>query len=186
MRAAMDERTPGIRPAPSLGRRLDAASRQAVPFVATLALMLLFSLPLGLLDQAALLPASALVCVFFFSLHRPAALPPPAVFVLGVVLDLLAYLPLGVGTLVLLVVCALTNRARRFLLRHGFPTHWATFVLIAAFVALLTWLLNTLLLFRALPAGPVLFQFAIAAALYPALHAPLAWANATIADPDRA
>ena len=38
-----------------------------------------------------------LACVYFWSLFRPAAMPPPVVFLIGVLLDLLGYLPLGVG-----------------------------------------------------------------------------------------
>ena len=48
-------------------------------------------------------------------------MPPPVVFVLGLLLDLLGYLPLGVGVLMLLVVHGLALRWRRFLVRAGLP-----------------------------------------------------------------
>ncbi len=59
--------------------------------------MLLTETPFGFADQAALLPAVTLACVYFWSLFRPAAMPPPVVFLIGLLFDLLGYLPLGVG-----------------------------------------------------------------------------------------
>ena len=82
--------------------------------------MLLTETPLGIAEQAALLPAVTLACVYFWSLFRPAAMPPPVVFLIGVLLDLLGYLPLGVGALTLLAVHGLAVRWRRVLTRQGF------------------------------------------------------------------
>ena len=44
--------------------------------------MILSLAPFGVPGQAALLPAVALTCVWFWSLYRPAAMPPPMVAVL--------------------------------------------------------------------------------------------------------
>jgi hypothetical protein len=43
----MDERTPGIRPRPSLWRRLDGTARRVFPTASTLLLLLLASLMLN-------------------------------------------------------------------------------------------------------------------------------------------
>ncbi len=94
--AAIDQR-PGIRPRASLGRRLDIAARFSFPACVTILLMLLTQAPLEIAGQAALLPAVTLCCVWFWSLFRPDALPPPIVFLIGLLMDLLGYLPPGVG-----------------------------------------------------------------------------------------
>ncbi len=107
---ARDEQIPGIRPRPSLGRRLDIMARHSFPATSTVLLMLLCGLPFGIADQAVLLPSVTLAVVFFWSLFRPASLPPPVVFVLGLLLDLLGYLPLGCGVLTLLLVYGLAGR----------------------------------------------------------------------------
>ena len=101
--AAIDQR-PGIRPRASLGRRLDIAARFSFPACVTILLMLFHPGAIGDRGQAALLPAVALCCVWFWSLFRPAAMPPPMVFLIGLLLDLLGYLPPGVGVLTLLAV----------------------------------------------------------------------------------
>src|SRR3954451_13178712 len=97
-------RNPEIRPRPTLGRRLDAIARASFPVSCTILLMLLTAMPFGLADQAALLPAVAFVCVWFWSLFRPASMPSAAVFLIGLFFDFLGYLPLGVGVLTLLIV----------------------------------------------------------------------------------
>jgi len=180
------DRSPGIRPRPTVGRWLDAAARASFPAGCTVLLMLLAVAPLGLPLQAALLPALTVGCVWFWSLHRPAALPPPLVFLLGVLFDLLAYLPLGVGVLTLLIAHGLALRLRRVLVRQGFLVVWLAFIGVAAGAALLGWGLNSLLQFRLLPFAPAVFQFALTVAVYPALSVLFIRAHGSVADPDRA
>ncbi len=182
----MDQRTPGIRLRPTFGRRLDAMARRAFPCACTMLLMLLFAAPLGLPDQAALLPALALTSVFFWSLFRPASMTPPMVFGIGLLLDLLGYWPIGLGVLTLLGVHGVTMQTRRFLARHGFMLVWISFLLLATAAFVLSWALNSLLTLQLLPFPPALFQALLATALYPALATVFAHAHATIADPERA
>ena len=182
----MVERTPGIRPRPSLWRHLDIAARRSFPGASTALLLLLLAGPLGLPGQAELQGALALGCVFFWSLFRPASLPPPLVFALGVLADLLGYGPVGIGLLTLLIAHGLAMLWRRELTRQGFLVVWLVFVAVAAGAGVLQWMLNSLLTFRLLPPGPVMFQATLAAGIYPLLAVVLARAHGTIAEPARA
>src|SRR5579872_3866573 len=155
---ARSDQTPGIRPRATLGRRLDIAARHAFPASCTLLLMLLTLTPLGIADQAALLPAVTLACVYFWSLFRPAAMPPPVVFIIGLMLDLLGYLPIGVGVLTLLIVHGVAVRLRQMLTQQGFVAVWLVFGGFAIGASLLSWVLTAVLTFRLLPIGPALFQ----------------------------
>ena len=92
---ALSDRIPGVRPHLTVGRRLDIAWRHAFPGATSLLLMLLSLAPFGLWGQAALLPTVALTCVWFWSLFRPAAMSPPVVFLIGLLLDLLGFLAAG-------------------------------------------------------------------------------------------
>ena len=148
--------------------------------------MLLTQAPLQLPEQAALLPAVAFCCVWFWSLFRPGALPPPMVFLIGVLLDLLGYLPLGVGVLTLLAVHGLALAMRRALLRRGFAWTWAAFSCVAALASLSVWLLAMLLTFRILPPGPPIFIVILTVSIYPLLAVPFAAAHRSIADPEQA
>jgi len=183
--AHIDQR-PGIRPRASLGRRLDIAARFGFPARITILLMLLTQAPLEIPEQAALLPAVALCCVWFWSLFRPDAVPPPVVFLIGVLLDLLGYLPLGAGAFTLLAVHGVAVSLRRSLARRGFAWIWIAFGGVAAAASLLIWLLVMLLTFRLLSPDPAIFVAILTIALYPVLAIPFAGAHRSIANPEGA
>jgi len=180
------QRTPGIRPRPTLWRQLDAASRAAFPAAFTALLLLMLAAPLRVPGQAMLQPAAALACVFFWSLFRPASMPPPVVFALGLLSDLLGLEPLGINVLVLLIAHGLAVRWRWTLTQQGFLLVWLAFVAVAAGAAALEWLMMDLLTFRLLPGGAALFQFALTAGLYPLLATLFIRAHRGLADPEQA
>ena len=184
---AMDsQRTPGVRPRPTLWRQLDAASRQAFPAACTALLLLLAAAPLGLPGQAQLQPAAALACVFFWSVFRPGSMPPPVVFLLGLFCDLLSLAPPGVAVLFLLVTHGLAVKWRRVLAGQAFLLVWLAFIVVAAGAAFLEWLAMSLLSFQVLPGDAALFQFALTAGLYPMLAALFTQAHRGLANPDQA
>jgi rod shape-determining protein MreD len=182
----MPERTPGIRPRQSLWRRLDMASRRSFPAATTASGLLVMAAPLGLPGQAEIQAAIALACVYFWSLFRPASMPPPVVFLIGLLADLLGYAPVGVTVLTLLIVHGLAMRWRRVMVRQGFLVVWLAFVGVAASAAALEWGMTSLLTFRLLPPGPGFFLAAVGAGLYPALATMLTRAHQTLAEPERA
>lgn len=183
---ALSERRPGVRPRQSIGRRLDIAARTGFPASITMILMLATQIPMGITGQAELLPAVTLCCIFFWSVFRPASVPPPVVFLIGLLLDLLGYLPLGVGVFTVLAVHGVAVLMRRFLARRGFLSLWIVFAAVAMAAALTIWLVSMLLLFRLLSAKPALFIAALAIAAFPALAVPFAAAHRSFANPDRA
>jgi len=180
------DRRPGIRPRPTFGRRLDIAARASFPASMTILLMLLAQAPMELNGQAALLPAVALCSIWFWSLVRPDAMPPPLVFLIGLLADLLGYMPAGVGVFTFLSVHGVALRMRRTLAQHGFALIWLTFALVAAGASLVMWLLVMLLTLRVLSPDPALFQAVLTAAIYPMFAIPFAAAHRSIANPDSA
>jgi rod shape-determining protein MreD len=180
------DRRPGIRPRLSPGRRLDIAARVGFPAGMTVLLMLLTRAPLNIAGQAALLPAVALCCVWFWSLHRPGNLPPPVVFLIGLMMDLLGYLPLGAGVFTLLAVHGVAVALRRSLYHRGFAWIWIAFCGVAVAASLIIWLLVMLLTFRLLSPYPAIFTAILAMAIFPVLGVPFAHAHRSIADPDQA
>jgi rod shape-determining protein MreD len=180
------DRRPGIRPRASLGRHLDIFARLSFPACITLLLLLLTQAPLNLPEQAALLPAVTLCCVWFWSLVRPDAMPPPIVFVIGVLLDLLGYLPLGVGVFTLLAVHGVAVALRRSLSSRGFGWTWIAFGGVATGASLLIWLMVMLLTFRLLSPDPAIFTAVLSTSIYPVLAIPLAGAHRSIANPEQA
>jgi len=153
-------------PSPGLLRQVDALARAAFPSGSTALLLVLAAVPVGMPGMVA---AAALPCVFFWSVFRPAAMPPPAVFGLGLLLDLLSAAPLGSGVLILLVVYGFATRWRRFLARQSFVAVWLAFCGFAAGAAALGWILQGLLGWRVPQAMPGVVQVMLSAGLYPLL-----------------
>lgn len=176
------DRAPGIRPRPTLARTLDAAARAAVPFTFTLALVLFAAALAGLPGEAALRLALAMASVFAWSLLRPALLPPVLVFVLGMLCDLLGWLPLGAATLALLGVQAAARRLRP----AGLPAAWGVFLFAAGGAAALVWAAASILEVRMLPAGPALRTWAFAAFLFPLVMLLAKALSGAAAAPERA
>jgi len=183
---ALSDRIPGVRPRETFGRRLDVVWRHAFPVTTSVLLMLVSLAPFGLWAQAAILPTVALTCVWFWSLYRPAAMPPPVVFLVGVLLDILGFLPPGVGAVTMLTTHGIAQRLRRFVSRQRFFIVWLVFITVACGIASMNWAFVSLLKFTLMPYGPVLFQAGLAAAMYPAVAIPLTLAHRSIADPDQA
>ncbi|HET9019034.1 MAG TPA: rod shape-determining protein MreD [Acetobacteraceae bacterium] len=180
------DRLPGIRPRESIGRRLDMAARWAFPATTTSLLLLVAASPLGLPGQAELQASVALAAVYFWSLFRPASMLPAAVFLIGLLADLLGYAPPGVGVLSLLLVHGVALRWRRVLVRQGFLLVWLVFAGVGAGASVLQWGLTAVLTWRLLAPGPALVQAVVAAGLYPALSLLLTHAHQSLAAPERA
>jgi rod shape-determining protein MreD len=181
----MEDKTPGIRPRRSWGQRLDRAARRGFPAGTTVLGMVLFSAPFGMPGQAQFLPAFTLAAVFFWTLFRPASVPPPLVFLIGLLADLLGEMPIGSDVLVLLLTQLLVVRSRRYLPMKGFLFVWLVFVAVAAVAAALQWALACLMNWAIYPPIAALFQFLLAAGLYPLLATGFIQAHRTIAAPER-
>jgi rod shape-determining protein MreD len=156
------------RPEPPAGfaRRVDAAVRAGFPVASTVALLVLAAVPVGL---PGLIAAAALPGVFFWTIFRPASMPPPAVFAVGLLQDLLSFAPLGVGVLTLLLVHGLALRWRMELAKQSFLAVWLVFCVFAAGAAGLAWGLTAVLNWQSPPAMPGLLQLGLATGIYPAL-----------------
>ncbi|MFT8244669.1 rod shape-determining protein MreD [Roseomonas sp. BN140053] len=157
-------------PAPGLLRRLDLMGRAAFPTTLAALLLILAATPAGL---PVLGPGLTLACVFFWSVFRPAAMPAPAVFGLGLLQDLLAFAPLGQGVLTLLLAHGAAIRFRRFLARQSFAVVWIIFCVFALAASVLGYALQVVLGWQVVPASPGLVQAGLAAGAYPAVAAVL-------------
>jgi rod shape-determining protein MreD len=155
-------------PRRTLLQRLDLAAHEAAPAALTLVLVLVSCLPPLVPGQPGLLPSALPASVFFWTLYRPRLMAPPAVFCLGLVQDLLSGAPLGVNTLLVLLLHAAVLTQRRVLARQSFLIVWVGFALLAAALLALGWVLRSLLAFALLPLMPPLVELGLIVALYPA------------------
>ena len=155
-----------------LWHRLDLVARSISPFFVTLLLVLLGLVPLRIADLSPIVPALALIGVFFWSVHRPDLMPIWAVFLIGFAQDLLFGSVIGPGIVGLLIAHALVVWQLRFFLSASFAMIWCTFMLVAAAALTVTWLLNCVAMLTYVDPAPLFFQYLVTIAFYPCL----AWA----------
>ncbi len=139
----------------------------ALPFATALACTLLgvVAWPLPWLGPIA--PPLALMAVYYWAVHRPDLFRPGMAFVIGLINDVVNYLPLGVSALLFVALHQVVLRRRRFFAGHSFLMLWCGFALAVLAVQLAAWVLITLVQWRAAPAMPLAMQTALAILVFP-------------------
>jgi rod shape-determining protein MreD len=176
----------GVRPRPTLGRRLDQLARGFFPSAVTLIVILVLEAPLGLRWAPQLQAAATLVSLFFWSVHRPLSMPPWAGFALGLLIDLLQLQPIGLSSLAFVIVIWVARRWRHDILRHGRVLGWVSFALTALGCEFGIYAGTCILQLRILPPSPSVVTLVLALTLYPLLSLLLSRAHQSAAAPEQA
>ncbi len=149
--------------------RLDGAARGLTPFALTVLLVIFGMVPLGVSGFGPVMPDLGIIAVFFWLVYRPELMPAWAVFLVGLLQDLLGGGALGVGVFVLLVVYAALAGQRRYLAQANFLLVWLAFVPVAAGAFVVTWLFNGLIADALLAPGPAISQYLSTMVFYPVI-----------------
>ncbi len=150
-----------------LWQRLDLLARGAAPLALTLMLVLAHVTPLRLPAYSHVAPDFALMAVYYWAVHRPDLLPFSAVFVVGLLNDLLTGGPLGLYAFIYLICRWQVMHQRRLLVGKGFGVLWFGFAVMAVLEVGLAWLGASLLRLGIMPAEPAAFQGLLTVAAFP-------------------
>jgi rod shape-determining protein MreD len=148
--------------------RVDARLRALVPLATALLAVLADLLPLLHVGPASVTPLATLCVAFFWSLYRPDLFGAGAAFATGIAYDALAGLPLGLTSLVLLLVRHAVVVQQRFFVARSFPVIWCCFLLLALAALALRWVLSSLWWGRLFALQPLVFELLLTLSLYPA------------------
>ena len=155
---------------PGFGQKnIQSMARLAVPQV-LLALMLVLGvlkLPLPYVGSGR--PSLVLMAVYYWAIYRPTLVPPVLCFIVGLLMDALSGMPLGMNALVLVAVQWIVRGQRRFLMGQPYTVLWALFGLVAVMAAGVTWGLYGLLHLRWTPLLPLAGTIVINLLLFPAV-----------------
>ncbi len=151
----------------TIWQRLDVTVRSLFPFLITLMLVLAMALPLPAPSISHIMPLLPMIAIYYWIVHKPDLFPIWAVFVIGLIQDLLSGGPIGVSCIAYLWIYALVNGFRRRFASASFARVWHLFMLIAASAFVVIWLLNCLSLLTLVDPRPLLFQFLLTVAVYP-------------------
>lgn len=161
-------------------RPVDLGLRRLLPLVTALAAILLDLLPLPSPGPWGLASFLTLGVVYFWSLYRPDLFTYGAAFVVGLLYDAVAGLPLGLSALALLLARHAMVAHQRFFLAKSFAVVWFCFALLALAVEGLRFLVACLWWGRLFSLSPLLFEIGLTVALYPVLSWLLVQVHARI------
>lgn len=150
-------------------QRVETGIRLVLPVLFTAILALASVLPLPIPGFAPVSPMMVLGSIYFWAIYRPQVMPLVAVFLLGGFEDILTGAPLGVSSFAYLACFALVAGQRRFFLGKSFGVIWWGFMLVAASVEALRWLLVSVMNGVILDPTPGFFAYVTSIALYPIL-----------------
>jgi rod shape-determining protein MreD len=146
---------------------LDTRLRALVPLATALLAVLVDVLPVLHVGPASVTPLATLCVAFFWCLYRPDLFGAGAAFATGIAHDALAGLPLGLTSLVLLLVRHVVMVQQRFFVARSFPVIWCCFVLLALAALALRWALSCLWWGHLFAPQPLVFELLLTLALYP-------------------
>jgi rod shape-determining protein MreD len=145
---------------------MDLLARRILPSGSTLFLLLLSLAPTRIPGFSGIAPLLVLGAVFYWAVHRPDLLPFSLSFVFGFLQDVLSGTPVGVMSLVLIVVQWAAISQRR-LFAKSFLLAWWGFAVAAAGGIGIAWVMTSIFNSRLVPPTAPFFQFLMTAAVFP-------------------
>lgn len=141
--------------------------RGSIPFAVTFLLALISVVPTGIGVFAVVTPSFLGISVFYWSIHRPYLMSAPLVFILGVLFDFLSGGPLGLSSLLLLLIHGIAMSQRRVFVGKAFLLTWFGYIVVAFSIAVLSWIIACLYFLSFVPLMPVIAQFLISLLIFP-------------------
>lgn len=151
----------------SIWQRMDVFSRQLTPLFLTLFLILISSVPYEVPGLVRVMPLFSLIAIFHWGVYRAELLPPYAVFFIGLFQDALSGVPMGVFTLIYVLVYNVVTAQQRFFARKSFYVVWLGFGLVSAGATVVIWGLLSLIQASVIDPRAVASQYVIGLGFYP-------------------
>jgi len=153
--------------------RLDYASRSLTPSLSAIAVVLIEAVPWYVPEIGRVSPALGLMCVYYWAIHRPDLFPASAVFLAGLLHDVLSGGSIGLWAFLYLVAYGVAGSQRVFFSGKSFPVVWWGFMMVAAAVHATDWLATLILAATPVSPWPAIFSYFMSVAAYPILAALL-------------
>jgi rod shape-determining protein MreD len=150
-----------------LSHQLDLAARRLFPFALSVLMVVMSVVPLPVPGDGLVMPPLGLMAVYYWAIHRPDLLPAVAVFILGLLEDILSGAPTGANTLMFLLVYGIMRSQRKPFLGKPFVVMWFGFVVVAPCAVFFNWMLSSALAGQAIPPLAAIVQVLLTIALYP-------------------
>jgi rod shape-determining protein MreD len=152
---------------PTATQRIDLWLRQSTPMALTAVLAVLSVVTIGIPGYSAVVPGYTAMATFYWAVYRPDLQPASALFLIGILQDILTGTPLGLTAVSLLIIHALALSQRQALVTKPFLLAWLGFVAIQLPISVLAWGMMSALAFRFIGPEPAVFQYLVTVLGFP-------------------
>lgn len=142
----------------------------ALPGIITLLLTILYLSAKHISGMAHFMPALPLIPVFYWGMMQAREMPYWFVFMVGLVIDAVSGLPLGLSSLLYVFFLVLLHMQRKYFHKEGFVIKWGYFALLLGATSAMNWAMLSLFNSRAENFLPAIIQWLLTVGCYPALH----------------
>lgn len=151
-------------------RRSQSLAARAVPALLTLLVSLMTAVPSHLMGNGDLAPAFTLICIFYWAVYLPGALPYSFLFILGLLQDSLSGMPLGISSFINMSMAFLLTSQRRLMGKTLFGTVWLTCAMLSALAFMAQWGAMCLYYSKPYDLGAPFLRWAVTCIAYPPSH----------------
>lgn len=116
------------------------------------------------------MPLLPLVPIFYWGIHRAGEMPYWFVFTLGLFMDVISGVPLGLTSLLYMVFLGIAHTQYKYVHKEGFVIQWGYFAVLLLTFCGAQWLCMSLVVGQAQSLLPASIQWVLTAACYPLLQ----------------
>ena len=151
--------------------------RLILPYIVAILIVLVASLPFGVTGFNAFRPLVLMMLIFHFSIYRPHYFPYYFLFILGVLHDAATGIPLGITSLLLILLKACIVSVRTKYVRVSMTVIWVQFSLWILAIACIEWIMMSFFYGQILSVTLACIQLLLSVSIYPLFHKLFVWVN---------
>ena len=141
--------------------------KKVSPFLLAVFFILLVRIPIGTGISSYIIPMVGLMYVFYWTINRRRVVPVWSIFFLGLLEDFISGGPIGILSILLVVVHSGLDNQRRFFVNRSFLVSWTGFSIICIGISVIYWFLEAFHFGGFLSPTPLMFKVFSTIIFYP-------------------
>lgn len=151
-------------------KRLELLFLSALPALVTSALTIFYLSSKHIGGLSHFMPLLPIMPMFYWGMVQARDMPYWFVFSVGLVMDAVTGLPLGLTSLLFILFLLMVHAQRKYFQKEAFVIKWAYFAAMLAAACAANWVGLSFFLQHGKPLGAVLLQWLFTLCLYPLFH----------------
>jgi rod shape-determining protein MreD len=151
-------------------RKLELIFWTALPSLITLLLVIFYLAPKHIPGLSHFMPILPLIPVFYWGLMHAREMPFWFVFALGLIMDAVTGMPMGLTALLYVFFLAMLHAQRKYIHKEGFIIKWGYFAMLLAVTGAIHWLLMLFLNGQGQGVATAMIQWLLTVCCYPLFH----------------